>query len=132
MKYANFLVRNNNLCFRWNLSVGEHSLSLAKAEYIKSKRTPERQTYNSIRYKIRPPDGVVNAIDSCGNKLWCTTMDSPIAKAWEIFDGKLVEVNNYCELKCTNIHRFRYLNRVILKFVIVSRHTNNLIRVSNE
>uniref|UniRef100_A0A914VSJ1 non-specific serine/threonine protein kinase n=1 Tax=Plectus sambesii TaxID=2011161 RepID=A0A914VSJ1_9BILA len=76
---------------RWNLSVGEHKVSLAAVGGTCGSEQATAQT--RVSFKIHPSDGVVIAYDSCGAVVWEKELDSPIAQAWQLVDGQLSEMS---------------------------------------
>ncbi|MFH4976904.1 hypothetical protein AB6A40_003613 [Gnathostoma spinigerum] len=76
---------------RWNLSVAEYALSLISSDPV-FKYVPNEPTAN-IAVRLRPPDGVVMALNNCGRTLWEVDLESPIARAWQMFNGHLEEVS---------------------------------------
>ncbi|WKY16205.1 hypothetical protein Q1695_001135 [Nippostrongylus brasiliensis] len=81
---------------RWNLSVSEYDATLVMVNNGKLYPGVTR-----IRYLVQPPDGIVTAVDSCGNELWSRQLNSHIARTWKLENGELTEVSLF---NTENIH----------------------------
>ncbi len=74
---------------RWNLTVAEYQADVAR----KGPHIEDRSIQNPhVFFQLRPPDGVVTAVDSCGSVMWQSTLASPIARVWRYRGGSLTEV----------------------------------------
>ncbi|KHN83160.1 Eukaryotic translation initiation factor 2-alpha kinase 3 [Toxocara canis] len=79
-------------CERWNLSVAEYSISLASSGRSSNNYFSE-PTPSMVRFRLRPPDGVISAISSGGVPIWEQDLNSPIARVWHLFNGRINEIS---------------------------------------
>uniref|UniRef100_F1KRI9 PRKR-like endoplasmic reticulum kinase n=1 Tax=Ascaris suum TaxID=6253 RepID=F1KRI9_ASCSU len=77
---------------RWNLSVAEYSISLVSSDRSLNNYYPE-PTPSAIRFRLRPPDGVVSAFSNCGMPMWEQDLSSPIARVWQLVNGRVHEIS---------------------------------------
>lgn len=76
---------------RWNLSVAEYTVSLVSLD--RSLHYIQEQLPTHIRFRLRPPDGIISAINSCGAPIWENELNSPIAKVWQMANGRITEIS---------------------------------------
>ncbi|PAV79401.1 hypothetical protein WR25_20629 isoform B [Diploscapter pachys] len=73
---------------RWNLSVSEYEAHLV----LISQSTVVGQK-SLVTFLIRPPEGIITALNSCGEEMWTKKLGSHIAKTWHLDAGQLNEIS---------------------------------------
>ncbi|KAL3982575.1 Protein kinase domain family protein [Acanthocheilonema viteae] len=76
---------------RWNLSVGEYDISLVSSDDLLRFEVPSIPAH--IHFLLEPPSGSVSAVDNCGNLKWEKRLSSPVARAWQLSRGKILEIS---------------------------------------
>ncbi|VDM29986.1 unnamed protein product [Toxocara canis] len=102
-------------CERWNLSVAEYSISLASSGRSSNNYFSE-PTPSMVRFRLRPPDGVISAISSGGVPIWEQDLNSPIARVWHLFNGRINEVIEIMSSKSRSPNSPYFLSRNYLIF----------------
>ncbi|VDK47325.1 unnamed protein product [Anisakis simplex] len=97
----NAQVRAFLLLFRWNLSVAEYSISLASSDRSLNNYFFEPNP-SMTRFRLRPPDGVVSAFNGGGDPMWERDLNSPIARVWQLINGRVHEASDIISLFDSN------------------------------
>ncbi|VDN57708.1 unnamed protein product [Dracunculus medinensis] len=101
---------------RWNTSVGDYTISLASNNAFD--HHSKEQKSSNIRFLLRPPDGVITALDSCGYPFWRHDFKNPIAKTWQLLYGKISEVF-FFQLLFSILFLFLNIFRNFIIFIII-------------
>lgn len=103
--------------FRWNTSVGDYTISLASNNAFD--HHSKEQKSSNIRFLLRPPDGVITALDSCGYPFWRHDFKNPIAKTWQLLYGKISEVF-FFQLLFSILFLFLNIFRLFALYIVIS------------
>ncbi|CAJ0583880.1 unnamed protein product, partial [Mesorhabditis spiculigera] len=101
----------------WNLSIAEYEATLLIKERANVKKAAPR-----FSYRVSPPEGIITAYDSCGEK-WTISVGKHVAHLWEMSGSEIREVSLF---ESRNIHTLSAEDEIAARHKMPVQETESL------